>query len=1081
MTKLADLITVERTFQRSMRLDTDLGDLESLAGYVAQGTSQNALSVMAQHINDSTQRAFTWTGPYGSGKSSLALLLCSLIGDEKHRTVAKRLLKLESNHPIHTAFAARKGWKIFPLVGHQGNLTKDLARALNTSADSRSIVKALIAKGKGEEGVLLIIDELGKYFESADASENTYLLQEIAENINRCDEKIVLIGILHQAIENYASRLPKEVQDEWAKVQGRFVDIPLLASPDEVIELLSHSISAKSRQATAAFMQSAKAVGEAYAQTRSCDVNRITPLLENAWPLNPVTTVLLGPISRQSFAQNERSIYSFLSSREPEGFQDFIAGAPATADYAPYHLWNYLKTNFDLAIQTTSMQHNWLVASDAIDRASSKGTADHVNLAKTIAVIDLFHLGSGIKASKAMLAAAMDKKASDLDYLLDDLRTWKVIIERRHLGAYAVFSGSDFNLDGELKEVMAQQTGLNGKMLLDLVDLPPIVARRHYLEKGTLRWFERVILPESQINAYLATLNKNKDTTGYFILALPDTLEATQSVEQLRRLDAQVRDAVPADKIVSIGYSRQAKDIYSLAKELQALATVAQNPVLEGDETGRRELKGLESRIRSALIDSLNDGFTDAHWYCNDAMASVHSQKELTSLASDICDKTFNEAPTIQNELINRDHLSTNISGARKELMHRMFNNVNEPELGFTEFPPAYAMYLLMLRGMHKHGNNGSYFETSNEDKNYGLLWKRTKALLADGERCKLTDIYDLWREKPFGLKHGVMPILAFAFFLSNLDALALYVEGVFTPTLDDTHIDDWLSSPKRFEIRMVGQDENSSRLVNALADALAPVVDEPIENNPLSAARAIVKLVLEAPNWSQRTRTTTQETIALVMAAHKAADPISFLFKDLPLIFETEDPKQIAQKTRDCIEDLLAARPRMFNKVREHLFKALDSNPLHLEDLNQRAKEIQGHCGNLRLRAFVSRIMTFTNSDEDIESMLALTCFKNRLAWTDPDIDTALTNIADLGFQFRNQENFATLRGAKGNRILYGIVTGAPNDEPVQHKVELGSENMPIVKAKAQQIEKLFADMPRDLALATLAKLSLDLSKEQD
>jgi acetylornithine deacetylase/succinyl-diaminopimelate desuccinylase-like protein len=66
-----------------------------------------------------------------------------------------------------------------------------------------------------------VLDEMGKFLEGA-TGEGTdiHLFQELAEAAGRCEGRMVILGILHQAFEQYASRLGREVQDEWANVQG---------------------------------------------------------------------------------------------------------------------------------------------------------------------------------------------------------------------------------------------------------------------------------------------------------------------------------------------------------------------------------------------------------------------------------------------------------------------------------------------------------------------------------------------------------------------------------------------------------------------------------------------------------------------------------------------------------------------------------------------------------------------------------------------------------------------------------------------------------------------------------------------
>ena len=83
MTTLADVVAVERRFARSARLDADLSGTPPLTGYVLQGSVQKSLLSMLAGIAEGAQSAFTWTGPYGGGKSSAALLLASLVGGSK--------------------------------------------------------------------------------------------------------------------------------------------------------------------------------------------------------------------------------------------------------------------------------------------------------------------------------------------------------------------------------------------------------------------------------------------------------------------------------------------------------------------------------------------------------------------------------------------------------------------------------------------------------------------------------------------------------------------------------------------------------------------------------------------------------------------------------------------------------------------------------------------------------------------------------------------------------------------------------------------------------------------------------------
>ena len=80
---LAEVVRIARHYQRSIRIDSDLGTAEALDGYVCHATAQAAIDSMSRQMIENGQRAFTWTGPFGGGKSSLALALASALSPSK--------------------------------------------------------------------------------------------------------------------------------------------------------------------------------------------------------------------------------------------------------------------------------------------------------------------------------------------------------------------------------------------------------------------------------------------------------------------------------------------------------------------------------------------------------------------------------------------------------------------------------------------------------------------------------------------------------------------------------------------------------------------------------------------------------------------------------------------------------------------------------------------------------------------------------------------------------------------------------------------------------------------------------------
>ncbi|MCV5420829.1 hypothetical protein OFN47_29375, partial [Escherichia coli] len=57
---------------------------------------------------------------------------------------------------------------------------------------------------------------------------------------------MIVVGVLHQAFDDYAHRFGRETRDEWLKIQGRFADVPINVAGEEQIELIARAIEVES-------------------------------------------------------------------------------------------------------------------------------------------------------------------------------------------------------------------------------------------------------------------------------------------------------------------------------------------------------------------------------------------------------------------------------------------------------------------------------------------------------------------------------------------------------------------------------------------------------------------------------------------------------------------------------------------------------------------------------------------------------------------------------------------------------------------------------------------------------------------
>lgn len=1086
---LSDVVTISRQFLRSVRLDADIGREDALSGYICQGTASSLLESMARQITDTRQRAFTWTGPYGGGKSSLAVMLCSLVGGQaKLRTKAKQILGFAEGSVVHTAFEAKgDGWLVVPVVGKRTDVVHELSNALAKAkgqAPSKKrtpdVVGELVeAAERHPQGVLVVIDELGKLLEaSAQEGGDIYFFQELAEAASRCNGTLVIVGILHQSFEAYASRLGRQARDEWAKVQGRFVDIPLVAAADEVIELVGKAITVVNPPNLAEASKLTDKIAAAIRTRRPGTPATLGASLKACWPLHPVTASLLGPISRRRFGQNERSTFGFLASREPLGFVEFLNGYEAEwfHMYGPAVYWDYLRANMEPAIIASPDGHRWAQCCDAVERAEAKGDATHVKLTKTIALIEMFRNGSGLVADEQVLnVSTPGVSEAEIRKALEELSGWKVLIERKHLGAWGIYAGSDFDIEGAINAARGEIGEPDLDHISTLSDLQPVLAKRHYQRTGTMRWFTRTIVRLDEIEKAVASFKLKGASAGAFLLCLPTAGQSAKSAEhRVRHASA----SVSSDTLL-LGTPKNAERITELSLELAAAERVMKTRAeLDGDSVARREVVGRIESIRSSLEEQLADAFMLSKWYIHGAAVATKGGTALSVIASDIVEKAFHQAPCIFSELINREAPSSNSVKARKDLMYRMVSHASREKLGYEGYPADAGLYYTVLNkpGLHRLRDDGSWSfgdpRLSGSGQTFEGFWWKTKGdLLSEGNSITLPELYEVWGDAPYGLRAGVMPVLSLAFFLAHRSSLALYVNGVFTPDLNEAAVDEWTLDPKRIRFTHVEASKDKTKLVDALAKTLTDSSSTTVNAAPLDVARGLVSMVMSLPGWSKRTTAVTpmaQQVRAMLL---KASDPLRVLFTDLPTLLEAKDPTTLNVRLQNVTKELTDAYPAMLERVRGHLFAALDQSGGTIEGLRSRAATVKGMTGDFKLDAFATRLETFENTPESLEALISLAVDKPSAQWVDRDIDAAMMKLASWAMEFRKVETMAPLRGRPSTRRVIGVVFGASHGQDASGSIDVSDTDTPAVDRLVKQLLANSQGEKRDIFLAALAE----------
>ncbi|MFQ3621948.1 MAG: hypothetical protein SNJ73_00230 [Acetobacteraceae bacterium] len=987
-----------------------------------------------------------------------------------------------------------EGWRVVAVVGRRADAATVVAEALPNRVATSDAVRELSRMAAEEAcGLLLIIDEMGKLLEhAATGGGDAFFFQELAEAANRSGGKLVVVGVLHQAFDDYAYRLARDTRDDWLKIQGRFVDVPLAPTAEEQLELLSQAIESKPPESIRSVDVVAKMLGP------GSRMKEVRERLRSCWPLNPVVACLLGPLSRRRFGQNQRSIFGFLGSAEPFGFQDFLRSVSIDSQslYDPVWLWNYLRANLEPSILASPDGHRWSIALDAVERVEERG-ASEIELAvlKTVALLDLFRERSGLSASPEVVAAGLSIDPEGARRALDALTRRSAIVFRRHLGAYAVYAGSDFDIESAIVEARAEVPTCDYGRLRATGVLAPILAKREYHQTGAMRWFEVDVATLERAEQRVAAFRPGAGAAGLFLLLIN---EAGENPARVRRRMDRLAERI-GELPIAFGLSSDSYMLRELSHELVALERVqATRPELKGDAVARREVASRLARVGGELEDRLRSCLATTSWFIPAVSGDelrAPATAGLAVIASHMASALYPASPRITNELVNRAKPSSNAMAAIRALMVAMASRAEEPRLGIVGFPAEGGLYAAILErtGLHRRGEDGVFGFYSPESDHAGHrlspLWSAAQSLLVErgSTGLGLDDLFAVWRARPFGVKEGLLPILGLAFVQAERARSSVYLDGVYCSSVTDLLVDRLLQDPASVRLRLSELSARDTAILRGIAGVVAELSGGTVSDSvdPLSVGRQLVALVMEAPAWVRRTQRLGPEALLVRDLALSAHDPNKFMLDDLPrMAGQDAAVGELIDGLRTGLAQLVGLYPAMLADLRNLLVCELRVRDRDsVEEIRRRAKAVMGVTGNFRLDAFAARLSTFDSSREAIEGIASLAANRPSRDWVDRDVDAARVELAALAREFLRAEGLAHVQGRGDSRFAFAVYMSDPARGGLfTPEVSIDAEELDRARQLAASLRAVVGGkVSREVALAAAVELVASLAEEDE
>ncbi|MYH21970.1 MAG: hypothetical protein F4130_06805 [Acidobacteria bacterium] len=942
MATLSDYVSVRSRFARSANLERDSGRSEPFDGYIVTGRALDVIDrINGAALTGRSGGAWSLTGPYGSGKSSLALLLDAAFGPSKRvRSVALNLIATASPEAAEAVRRAhdrhgtrRKGFQRGLVTANREPVTHTLLRALHAavvgtyggipsarefraagllkealrnletpdswrngaaSSDVVGIARCLAERAP----LLLVVDEFGKTLEAIrdGGDADPYVLQQLAEAGQGAGLPIFIVTLQHLSFDDYLIGAEAAKRREWAKVQGRFEDVAYLESGRQTRALIGSVFDIRHQALRERIRRRAKTYSRSLRDLGIAD-GTDAKVLASCYPLHPLVALVLPELCSR-YGQHERTLFSFLAGLDPSSVASFLTAKPLS-ERGPLpsvsldRVYDYFVEGGAASSVALAQSSRWTEIATRLRDIHGLSRRE-TRLAKTIALLNLVSTSGTIRASREVLSLA-EPGAGDA---VAELERRGIVTYRAFADEYRIWQGTDIDIRRLLDEAheRIQQNSLF-EILSGMEAPPPVVAARHSAEHHVLRVFSRRYAEGGES---VGSLDSFSPYDGEVLLVVGSKAPSLPAPG-------------PGSKPVIAAVPKSLKELDRTAREVAAVAAVLDDPAVAGDPVARGELGERLAQARAEFDRAFGVAFRpDAcRWTIR---VEEFIKQELTANRgsaplSEAADLAYWSTPVVRNEMLNRTELTSQGAKARRMLLEAMIERGAERDLGFEGYGPEVAMYRAFLKGNGLHRSKRGQQELDFREPTDTFLkpaWKvvRREFRRARAGRLNLGEIYGTLLSPPIGMKAGVIPVFLTAALLAYRDEIAIYEHGTFKPVLSADLSERMVRNPGHFEIKHFANTTGArGEVVAALAKRLrvGGTARRYRVANVVAVVGHLVSAVRRLDRFTLKTRHLSDASLAARDVLVAAVEPDELLFRALPAALGFPPIRAGAQRCRDA------------------------------------------------------------------------------------------------------------------------------------------------------------------------------------
>ena len=781
------------------------------------------------------------------------------------------------------------------------------------------------------DGMIIVFDEFSKFIEASsdiNSSMNLKILQDFAELSNRSKSpQMHLVCVTHKTINEYISKIPQEKIDAWRAIEGRFKEILFNTSSQQNYELISNAII-KDIPKVKEVLESKnidkdEKVWEAKALFSYSYEEFKEHIIQGCFPLSPYSTYTL-PIISEKVAQNERTLFTYLSKDEPNSLIHLVSAEEEFDLITIDKIYDYFEPLFRKETFNEAIHDIWVKTDTALKIVYSE---EEKKLVKALGIIYIVNDFTTLAPTEQVLSSVLDINKERVSEIVNNLRNINVLVLRKSSETLDFIPLSSIDINSKIESLVETKfKSINlAEIYNELVNLKYVLPKRYNDKYKMTRFFKRTFMTINQVESY-ESVNKlltDYETDGLIIdLICKDNEDSKRAYEWENKInDNRIILVIPKE------VTRIEKDIAEY-KAIELLKS--DKEFLKEDAAIESQLDILFDDIVEKITNYINNTYDIAYKnniaYINKKKYSGIKSYKLSLLLSDICEENFKKTPIVNNELINKQEISAPIKKARNIIVDMLLNN---SYLDFEHSKNSVECTLFRATLVNKGllGSEADY----NEDIKEVIKEIDLFIVGSSSGDVSFEKLYSslMSNEKQIGLRKGIIPIYL-AFVLKNYkeQAVVYLKSGRIKKelVLDVSVIENINNNPKDYSIKVEEGTEERELYVNSLLEIFNKYLNKKSTNK-------YVDIVHGMRNWLQ--------SLSLFAQNHQNDFETNTLIKDEIIklrrelvkyeinyrgfVFENLLKYLNAKDYNECLFKLKEVKNYLDNhdiKVREHLIK---------------------------------------------------------------------------------------------------------------------------------------------------------------